>query len=134
MPGKQVFNAFFSYAHLDARATPRHVEPLAEELENIVTARMVNAELKVWRDKTHLQTGRRWNAEIENRLRTSDILIVLFSPGWIGSDYCRKEYTVFEEVEKGYGDGEFVVPILVRSIDDQAEYLDDEQCAVYDRL
>jgi hypothetical protein len=120
MPGKQIFNAFFSYSHLDAKATPRHVEPLAVELENIVSARLVNAGLAVWRDTTHLLTGRRWNAEVENRLRGSDILIVLFSPSWIGSDYCRKEYLVFEEVEAGHGDGEFVVPILLRPIDDQA--------------
>jgi hypothetical protein len=134
MPGKQIFNAFFSYSHLDAKATPRHVEPLAVELENIVSARLVNAGLAVWRDTTHLLTGRRWNAEVENRLRGSDILIVLFSPSWIGSDYCRKEYLVFEEVEAGHGDGEFVVPILLRPIDDQAEHLTEEQRPVYDSL
>ncbi|HEY1795951.1 MAG TPA: toll/interleukin-1 receptor domain-containing protein [Stellaceae bacterium] len=134
MQGRRIFSAFFSYSHLDATATPRQVEPLAAELENIVTARLVNARLGVWRDATHLLTGRRWNDEIESRLRSSDILIVLFSPGWINSDYCRKEYTVFEEVEAGHGSGELVVPILVRPIDDQEEHLDEHQRGIYERL
>jgi hypothetical protein len=47
MDGRRVFSAFFSYSHLDAKATPRHVEPLAVELENIVSARLVNAGLAV---------------------------------------------------------------------------------------
>ena len=134
MDGKRIFSAFFSYAHQDAKATPGWVEPMAVEIESRVTARLLNASLSVWRDKTHLRAGPRFDPAIERQVRASDILIVLFSPSWIESDYCRKEYEIFEQVEAACGGGEYVVPILLRPADDQLQHLKDEQQPVYDSL
>jgi hypothetical protein len=52
---------------------------------------------------------------------------MLLTPKWIESDYCRKEYTIFEEVEASHAVGEYVAPILARPIDQQMQHLSSEQ-------
>jgi hypothetical protein len=128
------FQGFFSYAHLDAAASPRLIDGLTVDLEMLVSAKLLNATLSVWRDKTNLRTGERWDPTIEGVLRRSDILIALFTPSWIQSEYCRKEYLIFEEVEATYGGGAYVVPILARPLGEQERHLTPEQRLVNDSL
>ncbi len=134
MPPIQTFKGFFSYAHLDATTSPGLVDALTVDLKDLVSAKLLNASLAIWQDRTHLRTGDRWDPAIEDELRHSDILIVLFTPSWIQSDLCRKEYLVFEEVEVAYGGGGYVVPILVRSVEHQERYLTPAQRPVYESI
>src|SRR5947207_2944477 len=123
MPDQKSFKAFFSYARHDAVTDPELVESFTTALENRVNAKILNARLSIWRDEHGLRTGDRWNEKIEGEVRSSDVLIVLLSPRWIESPYCRKEYTIFEEVESRREVGDYVAPILVRSIESQEKYL-----------
>ena len=66
----------------------------------------------IWRDEEGLRIGDQWAHKLEEAVRSSDILIVLLTPRWIDSDFCRKEYLVFEEVEATRNVGEYIVPIL----------------------
>jgi TIR domain len=134
MPPIQTFKGFFSYAHLDATASPGLIDALTVDLESLVTAKLLNAGLAIWRDRTHLRTGDRWDPAIEGELRGSDILIVLVTPSWIQSDFCRKEYLVFEEVEGAYGGGGYIVPILARSVESQERHLTPAQRLVYESI
>jgi hypothetical protein len=129
-----IFKAFFSYAHHDADTDPGLVPAFTTALENRVNAKLVNARFAIWRDKEGLRTGDRWDAKIESELRGSDVLIVLLGPRWIDSPYCRKEYEIFEEVESGRAVGDYVAPILARSITTQERHLNAEQRKVYDRI
>jgi hypothetical protein len=130
----RTFNGFFSYAHIDAKVSPSLIKALTIELERLVSAKLINAELSIFYDVTRLHAGDRWDPTIDKALRQSDILIVLFTPSWIQSDYCRKEYLVFEEVERSYGGGGYVVPILARPIGGQEQHLTSEQRLVHDAL
>jgi hypothetical protein len=134
LPPISKFNGFLSYAHIDARASPSLIEALTTKLETLVTAKLINAELSIFYDVTRLHTGDRWDPTIDKALRQSDILIVLFTPGWIKSDYCRKEYLVFEEIERSYGGGGYVVPILARPIGEEEQYLTPEQRLVHESV
>jgi hypothetical protein len=93
------FKGFFSYAHHDAQTDAGLIADFTKELERRVTAKFVNAKFLIWRDKDQLRTGVRWDPTIEAELRAADVLIVLLTPQWIGSDFCRREYTIFEDVE-----------------------------------
>src|SRR4051794_40356513 len=128
------FQAFFSYAHVEARASARLVEALTSDLEDVVNASLLNAKFSIWKDTNNIPTGNRWNATIEAAVRGCDMLIVLFTPGWIASEYCRKEYLTFEQVEAGLGGGAYIVPILARSLGGQERRLTPEQRAVYDSI
>src|SRR4051794_1115586 len=107
MSNSMIFKAFFSYAHHDARADPKLVEAITRTLPSHVTSRFVSDTFELWRDTEDLRTGERWDARIEEALRASHVLIVLLTPRWIGSDFCRREYRTFEEVEPGLGTGEY---------------------------
>jgi hypothetical protein len=116
MAGQRIFQAFFSYAHHDADTDPTLAAALTVELEKRVTARLVNARFAIWRDTKGLRTGARWDATIERAVHESDILIVLLGPRWLDSQYCRKEYAIFRQVERARNrDG--IVPIGVRRVD-----------------
>jgi hypothetical protein len=56
---------------------------------------------------------------------------VLLTPRWIESEYCRKEYSVFEEIEASRAVGEYIAPILARPVDQQEKYFKPEQTDVY---
>ena len=130
----RTFQAFFSYAHHDAATDPGLVKALTAELENRVTAHLVNDRFVIWRDTRGLRTGDLWNPAIEREIRASDLLIVLLTPRWLTSDYCRKEYAIFQEIEAAAGDVQLVAPISVRPLDRQRERFEPEPGEVYDSL
>ncbi len=134
MPAQTVFKAFFSYAHRDADADPSLVEAFTTTLEKRVNAKLANARFEIWRDKHQLRTGDKWDPKIEAAVRESDVLIVLLTPRWVESDYCRKEYSIFEEVEARTNVGEYVAPILIRTIEKQKKHFTAEQMVVYDQI
>jgi hypothetical protein len=129
-----VFKAFFSYAHHDAETDPTLIAALTNELENRVNAKLANARFAIWRDKDDLRTGDLWNPKIEAEVRGSDVLIVLLTPRWVESEYCRNEYVIFEEVEVAREIGEYVIPLLVRSSEPQQRHFTEEQNSVYERI
>ena len=59
---------------------------------------------------------------------------MLLSPRWLGSSQCRNEYNIFEDVEAKREIGQYVIPILIRSIDRQVQYFTPEQSDTYQRL
>lgn len=130
----RVFKAVFSYTHHDANTDPTLITAFTTELEKRVNAKLANARFKIWRDEGGLRTGEFWNQKIEEELRSADILIVLFTPRWIESEYCRKEYTIFEEVEAARPVGEYVVPLLVRAIERQEKHFTPEQNVTYQSI
>jgi TIR domain len=130
----RTFQAFFSYAHDDAKTDQRLVEALTTELEIRVTARLVNDRFVIWRDTNGLRTADLWNLKIENAVRDSDLLIVLLTPRWITSDYCRKEYTIFQKIQTAAGNIPQVAPIAVRSLEQKREQFEPEQTEIYESL
>ena len=94
----------------------------------------MNDKLNIWRDKNGLLTGVNWNATIEASLRESKLLIVMLSPKWLGSDYCRKEFTIFREVERELGMETLVVPLLLREVASKKKQLTKEQLDIFEYL
>lgn len=128
----EVVNAFFSYAHSDQGTAPALFRPLVESLENLVNSRLLSSRLAIWRDVDGLRTGDNWDERIEERLLGSDILIIMLSPAWLKSAYCRKEYSIFREHEPTIG--EYVVPILTRTLDRQVRHFTEDQSKIVDSL
>jgi hypothetical protein len=138
MPPRREFTAFFSYACQDAQADPLLIEALTNQLETRVNVRLVNDRFSIWRDKEDIRTGDKWDSKIQSVISTSDIFIVLLTPKWLGSLYCQKEYTMFEDVEAARSVGDytagFVAPILARDLERQIATLTDDQKAIHDRI
>jgi hypothetical protein len=64
-----------------------------------------------------LRRGDYWDQRIKSAIDTSHIFIVLLTPKWISSDYCRKEFEAFEKIEAARNSGGYVIPIYVRDIE-----------------
>jgi hypothetical protein len=129
-----VFKGFFSYTHRDAEVDPYIVAAFSSELEKRVDAKLVNASFEIWRDQEKLQTGDYWDQKIEGAIDASHIFIVVLTPKWISSDYCRKEFEAFEKIEAERDSGGYVIPIYARDIERQAKFLDAEQRELLGRL
>jgi hypothetical protein len=129
-----IFRGFFSYAHHDAKTDPGLIVSFTKVLEDRINAKLTNARFKIWRDNTQLRLGGVWSSRIEEELRTADVLIVLLTPRWIESEHCRKEYLIFEGVEAGRDVGEYVAPILIRTVEHQEKHFTPEQANVYARI
>lgn len=134
MVEQRTFQAFFSYAHHDEKTDRSVVEALTSELELRVNAKLVNARFRIWRDTDGLRLGANWDAKLEAEIRSSGMMIVLMTPRWIESDYCRREFLTFEETEASRPYGEFVAPLLARQMDDQKRYFTPDQQTVYHKL
>jgi len=132
------FQGFFSYAHLDAEVDPALVDALTERLEKRVTRKIVNARFSTWRD-VKIRTGERWDERIGDAVRASHVFIVMMTPKWFESAYCRKEYQVFLEVERaqverGIGTNEYVVPLLAHDVEKQVKHFKQKQKETYNEL
>jgi TIR domain len=131
---RPVFKGFFSYSHSDAEVDPQIVEALSSELERRVDAKLVNARFEIWRDKEKLRAGDYWNATIETAIISAHIFIILLSPKWISSEYCRNECEIFKKAESARNAGGYIIPIYARDIEGQAKYLENHQKELYDRI
>ena len=58
----------------------------------------------------------------------------MLSPRWLGSDYCRKEFNIFREVERELGMETLVVPLLLREVASKKKQLTKEQLDVFENL
>jgi hypothetical protein len=128
------FQAFFSFAYNDLATDPQLLAMLTVELEKRVTARLVNKDFTIWADYSALRSGVQWNSAIEDAIRASDVLIILLTPRWIMSDYCRKEYLFFESFKAADGKIPSMIPIGSRSLDMQKDQLNVEQQLIYKSL
>jgi hypothetical protein len=133
MSQQGTFVGFFSYAHHDKKTDPELIEALTTDLENRVNAKLTNATFTIWRDDSNIRTGEKWAESIVRAVETADIFIILLSPKWIDSDWCRREYETFEvtEVTRGF---EYVAPLMARDISRQSHHLTTDQKSVLERL
>jgi hypothetical protein len=97
---------FYSYAHADGDIR----EKLDKHLARLRAEKLIDA----WVDR-RMTAGADFNAEIAAALRASQIVLLLISSDFIGSEYCRKEMTVAMETRRTAGTR--VVPVILRPCD-----------------
>jgi len=97
-------DVFLSYTHADDQpdAGRRWVTQFVSDLEarlQSVSGKSVN----IWRDESRLAAADRFNDTIAQALRSSAILVVVLSPSYFASEYCRKEREVFSDHARAEG-------------------------------
>ncbi len=123
----ETFTGFLSYARADQKADPKLVRLISDDLADRVSVRLANAEFKIWKDEKDIRTGDAWSEELDKAVRGAHVLIVLLSPKWVESEWCRKEYDIFCEGEPEIGVGGYVVPILIRDVEKEKDQFDETQ-------
>ena len=89
-------NVFLSYARI--KDLYNGVTEFKEHLEWSLRLQTGNKAFAVFQDKNDILVGENFSDIIENELSETGALIILYSPTWINSSYCRKEYTMFKTV------------------------------------
>jgi TIR domain/Domain of unknown function (DUF4384) len=98
---------FFSYSHRD--------EELRDQLETHLALLKREGELRTWHDR-RIGAGREWQGEIDSRLESADLILLLISPDFIASDYCfDREMTL--ALERHAAGEARVIPIILRPAD-----------------
>jgi FxsC-like protein len=55
-------------------------------------------------DQQDIELGETWDKTISNALRESKVMVSVYSPGYFLSDYCGKEWEIFNRRCQAYGD------------------------------
>ena len=97
---------FYSYAHEDKK--------LRDELEKHLSALKRSGLIVTWYDRD-IPAGTQWQDEIDTRLNTADLILLLISHHFIGCDYCygREMQRALERHEAGEAR---VIPIVLSSV------------------
>jgi hypothetical protein len=90
-----------------------------EELKEQLALRLKSLEregaITAWHDG-RIVPGKEWKAEIDAQLRGADLILLLISPDFIGSDYCWD--VELTQAMKRHRKGEAqVIPIILRASD-----------------
>lgn len=98
---------FYSYAHED--------EPLRDELAGHLKILERRGLIRAWHDRQIL-AGEDWHQAIDHHLDSADLVLLLVSKDFVGSDYIFGVELERAQARCDRGDCE-VVPILVRAVD-----------------
>jgi hypothetical protein len=94
---------FFSYARED--------ECLREKLETHLEPLIYSKLIEIWRDRDMLP-GKHVDRTITKELRSADIVLLLISPDFLKSEYCREE--VAQAMQLQEEEEITVVPVILR--------------------
>ena len=98
---------FISYSHKD--------ENLREELVVHLKALQRENVISFWHDRM-INAGSEWKGEIDRRLETAGVILLLVSPDFIASDYCN-DIEVRRALERHAAGEAVAIPIVVRPTD-----------------
>lgn len=102
------YDVFVSYAHVDNKPMiagdpeSEWVSSLIEKLKTLLAQKLGRDVAKVWRDPA-LEGHAPITPEISKAIAASGTLLLILSEGWLASDWCRRELSLFIESlrEKG---------------------------------
>lgn len=67
---------------------------------------------RVFQDKEHIQEGHHFPEVLAEELKRSDALLVLVSPAWLKSEWCRREFNLFTDELSSTSRLHRILPVL----------------------
>lgn len=104
---KNPVKLFISYSHKD--------EALVESLESHLSLLKREHVIESWHDRK-IRSGDEWSKEIDENIRSADIIILLVSADFLASDYCYDQ-EVKQAISMHNAGEAVVVPIIARPCD-----------------
>ena len=109
---------FYSYAHEDEGMR----NELAKHLKPLVREKIIDE----WYDRK-IEPSTKWNDEIQSKMDSADIILLLVSPDFLGSDYCA-EMEIPMALSRHAANKAKVIPIILRTCGFQYTPLAALQC------
>jgi tetratricopeptide (TPR) repeat protein len=104
---------FLSYSHLD--------EEMRIQLEKHLSLLEWEGLIKIWHDR-RIKPGDEWNGDIDENLNLAQIILLLISPNFMFSRYCR-EVEAKRAMERHEAQEARVIPIILDFIEWQGKVL-----------
>ena len=101
------FEVFFSYSHRD--------EKMRDQLADHLTALQRQGVIRNWHDR-QIKTGSEWGGQIDDHLKTADVILLLVSPSFLASNYCN-DVEVVHAMERHESGEALVIPVILRPAD-----------------
>lgn len=98
---------FFSYSHSD--------EPLRDQLEKHLSALKHQGLIETWHDR-RIVVGQVIDDQIDGRLESADIILLLISADFLSSEYCYKR-EMQRAIERHNKGDAIVIPVILRPCD-----------------
>lgn len=107
LPPTEALKLFYSYSHKD--------EDLRDELETHLSMLRRQKVIANWHDR-RIVAGEEWGGEIDEHLKTADIILLLVSADFLASDYCYDIELGLAMERHEAGDAR-VIPVIMRPCD-----------------
>ena len=101
-------HVFLSYTRI--KDDHNEVTRLHTRLENELVLRLPGS--RVFQETKVIQPGERFADVIKREIDAADVLLILLSPSWLASRYCRNEYEYFKSAASRQGRDGLVIPLL----------------------
>jgi formylglycine-generating enzyme required for sulfatase activity len=101
---EEAVSVFLSYSRSDLEM----LNKLNKQLASLVRTQKI----KTWHDRD-IEAGSEWEPEIQNRLNTADIIILLISADFMGSEYCYGN-ELKRAIERHDAGEARVIPVILR--------------------
>jgi internalin A len=98
---------FYSYSHKD--------EELRDELENHLALLKRRDVIRGWHDR-RITAGKEWADQIDGRLKSADVILLLVSADFLASDYCY-DVEMQRAMERHAAGEAVVIPVILREVD-----------------
>jgi ABC-type branched-subunit amino acid transport system substrate-binding protein len=98
---------FFCYSRRD--------EALRDELESHLSGLINSGSIRAWYDRM-IDPGSNWENELEDQLRTADIVLLLISADFLASKYCYN-YEMYIALERHKRGEVCIIPVILRPCD-----------------
>ena len=121
------YDIFISYSHVDNATILGQqngwIENFYKNLSLLLAKRLGKMDaVKIWWDNKKLDGSKLFDESIETGIQQSAIMLSLVSPGYLASDYCRKELSLFhhkicsEPVGNKIGDRSRIINVLLNNV------------------
>jgi len=98
---------FYSYSHKD--------KDLRDKLESHLSMLKRDRHIRQWHDRM-IAAGTEWKCQIDSRLNTADIILLLISADFLKSDYCY-DVELQRAMERHAANNCRVMPVILRACD-----------------
>jgi GTPase SAR1 family protein/predicted MPP superfamily phosphohydrolase len=105
--GFKPLEVFISYSHRD--------EGLREELGKHLSALRRETVIGIWHDRM-IGAGAEWKGEIDRRLESAGVILLLISPDFMASEYCY-DIEAKRALERHAAGEAVVIPVVLRPVD-----------------
>jgi hypothetical protein len=125
-------DVFMSYTSL--KDLGGAVSAFRDHLEIELRKKTGDVSLKVFQDKRSIHGGDKWEQVLVDELASAQLLLVLLSPTWLRSEWCKREYQLFSAAPSLNQAARPIVPLVWDKVSETHARTEEEKRLLADIL